>query len=458
MIRRPTRSTLFTYTRSSDLSMYDGKRFTNITTQDGLAGNEIRAIFQDSKNNIWIGSNEGINLIQGMKVSDLKMENGLSNNTIWAIEEDKKGNIWFATDFGALRYNGSKFHSFTKKDGLVSNVLISFTTDSDGDIWIGTENGLSYYDGSAFVNYTVNDGLASGNIYSLIFDDERNLLVGTEKGIDKISFTADYEISKIRHFGYLDGFSGIECNANAVSKGSNGNIWFGTIGGVTSYNPGLEMPRAVEPQTHITNLLLFFEKPDWSQYSDSILPWSFLPDNLVLPANKNHLTFEFAGISLIAPERVKYKFMLEGFDEQWSPVTSKKEVTYSNLPPGEYTFMVMASNDEGIWNEEAASYSFIINKPFWQTWWFYFLCIVFIVTVIYLITSLRTGQLKKAKKELERNVKERTEVIYQQKKVLENLSIVASETADGVLIADKDGKIEWMNAGLERMKIGRAHV
>jgi len=101
-----------------------------------------------------------------------------------------------------------------------------------------------------------------------------------------------------------------------------------------------------------------------------------LPIGLELPYRQNHLTFEYIGISLTTPGRVKYQVQLEGFDDNWSPITAATYITYSNLSPGDYTFKVKACNNSGIWNEEPVAYSFRINFPFWQSWWFYLICII----------------------------------------------------------------------------------
>ena len=277
-----------------------------------------------------------------------------------------------------------------------------------------------------FITYTDQDGLSSNIIYLMVFDNDENLWVGTEKGLDKITLNGNRQITSIKHYGKLEGFAGIETNQNAVFKDQQGNLWFGTIKGVTKYNPKADKINSIEPRTHITGIRLFFENVNWSLINDtsdyyklqsgqavkaefdSITRWYHLPVNLKLPYYTNHLTFDFIGISYKIPEKVKYQFMLEGLDKDWSPVTSKSEAIYSSIRPGKYTFKVISCNNDGVWNQDPDSFSFVITPPFWQTWWFYFFCSIAGISGIFGFIKIREQKLQKAKKILENKVTERT--------------------------------------------------
>lgn len=437
-------------THRDGLYKYDSYKFTRYSSGDGMPVSEIYCVFQDDKENIWIGGTGGVCIFSGNAFGSFGKEAGLNKDKVYSIAEDKERNLWFATEHGVVKKTDRKIITYSERDGLVSNFTASVISDKEGNIWIATEGGISYYDGHKFRNYTVKDGLTSGNIYSLVFDDDGNLIAGTEKGIDKISFFEDRKIQRVTNYSAKDGFKGIECNINAVHKDRQGSFWFGTVKGLTKYSPSREMNMEQLPQTHITDISLFFEKTDWKNFSDTLTRWFNLPGKLQLPYDKNHLTFQFAPSSGTGgSEKALFRFMLEGFDKAWSPLSVKREATYSNLPPGKYNFKVRTFFGE--MESPPAGFSFSVNPPFWNTWWFYFLGVSVFITAGYVILTLRTRNLQRTKKRLEQMVRVRTEEILRQKNELENVSIVARETVQGVLIANKDGKVEWMNDGLQRM-------
>jgi PAS domain S-box-containing protein len=164
----------------------------------------------------------------------------------------------------------------------------------------------------------------------------------------------------------------------------------------------------------------------------------------------NHLTFQYKGLYLTNPQDVYYKIRLEGLDKNWSSATHENKVTYSNLSSGNYKLHVTSSQDLKNWTKPV-SFDFIIKKAYYQTWWFMLCSFVFIFCLTYLIISLRTNQLTKTKALLEKKVRIRTRELLKQKQELETLTVAMRETADGVLISDSKGQIEWMNEGLERL-------
>jgi len=259
--------------------------------------------------------------------------------------------------------------------------------------------------------------------------------MGTNKGVDKFEIQEDDELSqnvstlkKIKHFGNKEGLLGIETNHNATCKDQDGNIWFGTVSGAIKYKPKFDQPNTVESLTQISKVQLFFEDVNWSDFSETINSNTGLPQGLVLAYDQNHLTFDFIGISLTIPEKVRYRYKLEGLDyklpgqlKTWSPVTQETSVTYFSLPPGNYSFMVKACNNDGLWNKTPATFSFTITSPFWQTWWFYILCVLSIIGVVYSIIKTRVKKLQKENKMLAEEVKEHTLEVTKQKEKIEIL-------------------------------------
>jgi len=343
----------------------------NLNIKDGLGFDYIRTFYEDKSGNIWIGTQGGVSLLHKSKVikgiyefENMNIESGLAHNSVYSILEDTKGNIWFGTFGGVSVYDGSTFENYTEKSGLVNNDVRTVLEDKEGKLWFGTGGGISIYDPETktFENLTSKDGLSSDRLYLMHFDRNDSILwIGTNIGIDKFNL-AEYRRSgkKIfKHLTHLDGFIERETNTNAVCQDRDGNLWFGTIDGLIKYYPNYEKPKnTVEAKTHITKISI--------NRKDTILS-----SHSVLPHHQNSFTFRYVGISHTMPEKVEYQYKLEEYDQGWSPVTKQRYTSYGSLKPGEYSFQVKASNNDGVWNKEPTTFDFTITPPYWKTWWFY---------------------------------------------------------------------------------------
>ncbi|MBL4625442.1 MAG: SpoIIE family protein phosphatase, partial [Flavobacteriales bacterium] len=259
-------------------------------------------------------------------------------------------------------------------------------------------------------------------IYSILITREGLMWLGTQAGIQRIDVNAFNSTGQFitRSYSKEEGFIGVECNSNAIFEDSNGKIWFGTVKGVTIFDPELETTNSKEPNTHITNLRFEFEDYDWSEFSQGEV--NGLPVNLELTYKKNHLSFDFVGISYRAPEKVRYQFKLAPLDEDWLHWTDKNEAVYPHIPAGKYTFMVRAKNNDGVASSVPAEFSFVILPPWYKTWWFYTLCVISFVSLVYSIFAVRTRQLKQQKEKLERQVAERTKELVEEKEKVEKIN------------------------------------
>jgi signal transduction histidine kinase len=265
------------------------------------------------------------------------------------------------------------------------------------------------------------------HIVSMVFDNAGRLWVGTKKGISSLDVEEFKRTGKkvIKNYGKDDDLRGIECNQGAVYKDKDGNLWFGTIKGAVKYDPKGDRPNTVEPATYITGLKLFRDEVDWTTYSKGKHKKTDfgLPIDLELPYSQNHLTFEYIGINLTAPGRVRYQVQMAGFDEKWLPVTRATYMTYSNLSPGDYAFRVKASNNSGIWNEEPTVYRFRINPPFWQRWWFYLMCLIAGSGFFFGFIRMRTQKLEKQKRILEKQIHLHTLELEKEKTKVEEINL-----------------------------------
>jgi ligand-binding sensor domain-containing protein/serine phosphatase RsbU (regulator of sigma subunit) len=416
------------------LSIFDGNSFHNYTVKNGLPNDNIYSLIKDRSDVIWIGTANGLySFIDGKfkfidAVDALKLDR--SELPVFSIFEDRNSDLWLATEKGVIKYNHSTALRLNKTNGFTDKRVTSILQDRSGYLWFGTDEGIFSYNYTAFENINEGKGLASNKVYLMLLDNNY-LWVGTNNGIDKIDLQTFHSNNKIeiKHYGKDEGLKGVECNSNAQLRDSDGNLWFGTIKGVTVYNPHFDKINRQEPLTRITGIRLFFQnaESDLQTYSKGFDSISNLPVNLVLPYDKNHITFDFIGICLTNPGKVKYQFKLDGADKDWFPPTSKTEATYSSLPAGDYTFHLKAMNNDGLWNQKDITFKFSILPPWYKTWWFYTLITIAAFTCIYLFIVVRTRNLEKAKILLEQEVELRT---YQLRKEKEKVEVINKEVIE----------------------------
>ena len=371
-------------------------RFQTYSKADGLANDVVYAINSDTKGNIWVGTQQGVSKINPLtkSIRNYTTEDGLGGDNIYKIFRDSHGSLWFGALGGYLSfYDGKSFTKYDESSGIVHRFILSINEDKNNNIWFGVYGGGLYkYDGRTFSNFNVKNGMSTDSPYAIISDRDGNIWIGNGRGLDKFTI----KDSSFFHYGRQEGFLGVEVNPNAVAAAKDGSLWFGTIMGAVKFDPNANYFNAVEPLTKINSLKIFMRDADF-------------PDEGKFNYDQNHLTFGFVGISLTNPEKIKYKYKLQGFDSDWSPVpTHHNEAVYSNLPPGEYIFMVMAANNDGTWNKEPVKYKFFIKPPFWQTATFYIFMTLFILFSIFGIDKMRTRKLNNQKKILEAQVVQRT--------------------------------------------------
>ncbi len=396
----------------------------------------VIAIVEDQNNSVWLGSyGSGIAKINGATSELFTKENGFISNNILTIFKDSKSIIWIGTkDEGLVKYDGQKFTQYTLKDGLTDKGIWSITEDKNGILYLGTnESGVFIYDRKEFKSVNISDGLCSNYVPGIVYDQLDNCIwIGTEKGINRIKFKKNFEIESIRYYGEQEGYQGIATNTNSVILDTKGIMWFGGTNGLSRYNRIYDFPNSTPPKLHINGLKLAYQVVDWKNYADSVDVFSGLPINLSLSHKNNNLSFDFQAFTT---DNVKYTFILEGQDEQWSPLSTKSEAVFTNINPGKtYTFKVKAINSNGIWSDKVLSFSFTINPPWWQTWWFYTLSALLIVGGVLGFINYRTAQLAKEKKILEEKVTERT---VELKDANDKLSVAFQDIKDSINYAKK---------------------
>lgn len=387
----------------------------------------VRSLLYAGNKTLWIAT-AGLGIYQLNYANEAKewkhftIDNGLLSNRITALLKDSKGNIWYATEkngAGLLSNEGKVIRSFTVNNGLKSNEITSITEDKKGNIWLGTlGSGVECYDRqSGKINhFSYEDGLTSAIAYLVAFDDFGNLIIGSEKGLDYVYLSNNLQVVKVKHYSKGDGFSGVETCRNAVFKDDEGTLWFGTINGVSRFYPTGHRKNEQPPVVHLTDVKLFYESLSKTKYKNRLSDWGQVRE-LGLPYDENHLTFEFFGVNLSNPDAVKYRWKLEGFDENWSPASQEKSIVYSNLPPGDYRFLVKACNEDGVWSKPYEMI-FTIAKPFWYQWWFVLIAVFSVGGLVYLLVQIRIRKVKREAREMQRQLQLEKEVIELEQKAL----------------------------------------
>lgn len=385
---------------------YNRNKFEQFPSKQFSIPRFVLSVTTDNKGDLWMCSlSDGCAKVQFDEQGRVKQKtlfnkgNGFFSDNIWMVFKDSKGILWFGSDDnGLLRMQDVQQKIFSSKDGLTNSRSGSITEDSYGNIWIGSIGGGIYkYDGINFVNYTSDDGITTDNPYFVAADDFGNVWVGSNRGVDRV----DVQNESIVFYGLNEGFKGIETNQNAFCKSKNGNIWFGTIKGVMQCFPENMTELSITPKVSINGIRVFLKEHN-------------VIDDQYFNYKQNYLTFDFLGVFYSDPSSIRYSFILEGFDTDWSPVTAENAATYSNLPPGDFVFKVKAMGKNGLWSEPA-SFRVHITPPFWYTWWFNVLAVLGMFLVIYFIFRLRTNQLRRQRLALKEEVGIRTKQLYEEK-------------------------------------------
>lgn len=382
-----------------------------------LPDNQIYKLFTDSEDRIWVGMREGLARIEGnsvkvfddnefpfrkvrdiMEASDgsfwistyddgiIRMkdnsftqytaERGLASDRVLASIEAEDGSVWIATYGGVTRFKEGEFQSFAIQEGLPNNAVMNILEDQEGRIWVSTFGGIAWFDGLKFQNITTGDGLPDDVCYFIHQSENGLYWIGTTNGV--VRFNADLFFNeegrdKNLAFQVLNKEQGLianELNLGAVYEDDAGYLWFGTVEGLSRFEPATYQGNSVPPKVHITGV---------NASGREYMPGEYF----TLTYEENYLEIQYAGINFTAPNQILYEYRMSEIDPDWQQTTARS-VKYPSLPPGEYTFQVHARNLNGAWSEELEEVQFRISAPFWMQWWFWILMLAAIIAIIYL--------------------------------------------------------------------------
>jgi len=413
-----------------------------------IADDNISNIYFSDEHTVYISTlgsgliKARVNLDEQPKKFDIEKvyteDEGLGSNYVYAAITGNKGKLFVGTDGGGLQMlENEKFADLTKRYRLTSNTVFSLCKDQYNNIWATSNaDGVLKFDGKSMQSINLANGLRDAQPQQIIAS-ENTVYALTSKGIDKI----DCKDNSVTYYDLFDG--DLEPNLNAIFS-RNDKLYSGTNNGLLIYRTSHEKYDSIKPIVFIKSMKLNY-KPF---KLDSLFEFNY---------NQNNFDFTFDAIWLKNPDKLYYRYKLHDFEKDWQYSNEGKTVTYNNLDPGNYTFIVQVKNEEEIWSDPTG-YSFIIKTPIWKHWWFWALVVGGLVLGIYLLVRYRLRALQRENALLERRVKERTYQIEKQSQIiesknreLEQLSLVASKTDNVVLILDQNGKLEYVNESFVKL-------
>jgi ligand-binding sensor domain-containing protein/two-component sensor histidine kinase len=354
------------------------------TKRDGLAGNEIFRLFEDSRGDVWIsttgGDGNGLSRWQRSTGSlrTFSREPGFPKSFYLptAFREDRTGALWIGFFSGGVaRYRDNRFQFFGPDEGIHGGEVDDIFTDHTGRLWIGTvRGGLIRFDDPALEHprasaYTTAQGLSSNQVRCITEDLYGRLYIGTGRGLDRLNPDGGIE-----HFTSADGLAPGE--PVVALRDRQGALWFGTTQGLSRWSPDPPQ-RNAPPPILIRGVRVRGVPQPISELGESVVP------PFELAASQNQLQFDFVSISFRPAEKRRYQYMLEGVDAAWTPPTELRTVNYASLPPASYRFLVRAVDPSGTPSAAPATAAFTILPPYWQSWWFRLLALLGCGSLLY---------------------------------------------------------------------------
>ncbi|HUD14880.1 MAG TPA: two-component regulator propeller domain-containing protein [Terracidiphilus sp.] len=391
---------------------------TSFTSADGLPDDFIRSLLVDADGSLWIGTRRGLThwLNAGAPASNATMEtlthaNGLGSDLVGAMARDAHGDLWIATFAGLSRLHGGKIENYTTANGLSSNVVTALLPRRNGTLLIGTQDhGWNLWDGQRITAAGEGfNGQRQAAVHAILEDETGHLWFATGNGIargdcpETLAPRIGVEpggCSRWMEFGPADGLRSRETATNShpsAWRSRDGLLWFATPKGLVEVDAAHFPVNAVPPGVALERFAID-DIPQALHAADSVMQ---------IPAGHVHFEFDYAGLSFVAPQKVRYRYMLENFDPGWTEAGARRTAYYTNIPAGHYTFRVQASNNDGVWNTEGAALEFKLRPHFFQTLWFYALLVLAFVGLVLLVQRLR---LKRAEREFNAVLGERNRI------------------------------------------------
>ncbi|HET6842355.1 MAG TPA: response regulator [Candidatus Angelobacter sp.] len=427
-------------------------KFSFVPNTEALGDkSQVEAITRDAGGDLWVSltdknSSQRIFRRKNGEWTDLSKGANLPQYRCRIMYGDRQGRVWLGFDNGQLVvYDHGAFHAYSAKDGLLNGAIMTIVGDRAGHVWIGGGAGMTRFDEGHFTTLTQKNGLPGASISGIVEDDEGFFWLAGSLGIlrvdpqelEKALKSSSYRMQGMS-FDASDGLRGLPRQHEpfpTAARAADGRLWFATTGGVSVIDPNQPPVNRVPPLITIETV-----KGD-----DHTLDAS---SGIQLPPNTMRLEIAYAGLGLTAPERVRFHYKLEGFDDNWRGPVGSRTATYTNLPPRKYKFRVMACNSAGVWSQEGAVLEFSILPAFYQTLWFRLLEGGLVLGLGFAAYWLRVRSLRIHQKTLEKRVQERTQEINMQKlrfqQLFENAPV-------GIVMLDAQDRVIAVNRVFETM-------
>ena len=351
------------------------------TKANGLAQDSVYSVYRSRDGAIWAGTlSAGVSVLRNDKFVTYAPDRGLASSTVASMLEDSNGTMWFATPSGLSSLSKGGWASYGVRDGIPSDNINCLLQDSTGTLWAGTASGLAFRDGGTFKTPVRVPADLTTQILGLAEDRYGWLWVATSNRVLRVRRDAlrrgALADGDVREFGLSDGLRGTEGvkRHQSVFGDRMGRIWFSLNRSISMVDPARLTRNSAPTIVHVQALSSDGAAVD-------------LGKTVRLLGGPRRTTFSFAGLSLSAPDRVRYRYMLEGYDREWSVSTAAREASYTNLQPRRYRFRVIASNADGVWSHAEASVDFMVSPLYWQTWWF--LAVVLVAILLFVMAGYR---------------------------------------------------------------------
>jgi ligand-binding sensor domain-containing protein/signal transduction histidine kinase len=379
------------------LTRFKDGRFTTYTSSNsGLSNDAVLSLYEDRAGAIWAGTLRGINRFKDDRFRVYRKEQGLGNDDVRFITEDRHGALWIGTTGGLSRFKDGTFTNYTTDQGLSYDFVRAIHESADGTLWIGTYGGgLDRLKDGRFTRYTTRDGLFENVVSRILEDDRGNFWMTGNTGIfrvrrQELDDLADGRTASVTSiaYGVPDGMRSNECNGGGQPAGwhaRDGTLWFPTARGVVMIDPRRVTLNTTEPPVAIEQVLVDRRVQDRRRDID-------------VPPDAGDLEIQYTGLSFSAPEHVRFRYKLSGLDEHWVEAGTRRTAYYSHVPPGRYTFTVLASNGDGVWNGTGASLQLRIVPPFYRTGWFLALAAASAAGVVLITYERRIRRLTRARR------------------------------------------------------------
>lgn len=431
-IGEDSNNTLWVGTAGGGLTNFKNGKFSTYTTASGLSNNVVIAVYFDRAGILWAGTTGGgINRFSNGRFTSITTKEGLSHDNVTCVLEDSKGNLWVGTNNGLNKIKGHTITVLDQKGGLSDDYILSLYEDEIGNLWVGTaSNGLNLVRDGKITQFTARDGLINEVVLKILEDEFGFFWISCNKGIYKIRKQdlldfADHKITLLKpvSYGKADGMETMECNGGVTPAGiktSDGKLLFPTMKGVALIDP--EMMNAVA--TGFSPVFIEEFLVDGQMVK--------MKEPLSLPSYSKRLEFRYAALNYTNPEKIRYRCMLEGFDKDWVDNGTNRTAYYTNIPGGNYTFKVMASNETGQFDEKpAAGLKFRLTPPFYRSFLFYLIILIFALLLLFFITYYFLGRFQRNR--LKQLVEKRTRELHQKMMTLQLLYdelVIAKEQAE----------------------------